>query len=215
MNNDNAFIDALAGAASQCGSPAEPDAGRAEPAARTCEAGPAAASQAHAAACAEYRQRADALFGDRLVDGSNTNQVKNAEAPQHRLMVLLKVQGYSNREIAELTGYTDTTVSNVLRQPWARSRLVKLISEHGLVGIKRLLEGELAANILTLVAVRDDASARGSERIAAANALLDRFLGKPTTVVETTHREAPGASVEELQKQLDALKAEEQRLRAN
>lgn len=156
-----------------------------------------------------------ALFNDRVADGVRGVPVSAAELPEHRLMVLLKAQGYSNREIAELTNYTPVRVSQVLRQPWARRRIVELITQHGTAGIVKLLEGELANNITTLVEVRDDPNSRGSERIAAANALLDRYLGKPVAKVETTHRDAPAASVEELKRQLEQLKAEEERLKSN
>jgi lambda repressor-like predicted transcriptional regulator len=208
MTEADAFVKAVTAAvpaAPQCGSEAEPH----------HEAQPQQPQQPHADELAAYRNSPDALFNDTVIDGHDSNQVKRSEAPHHRLMVLLKSQGYSNNEIAEMTGYGVTTVSNVLRQPWARRRIVELITKHGLVGVQQLLEGELANNVMTLIEVRDDPNSRDSTRVNAANSLLDRFLGKPVARVETTQRDAPATTVEELQKQLDSLKAEEIRLRAN
>lgn len=169
----------------------------------------------HQAELDAYLGSGNALFNDRVADGKRNCPVSQVEQPEHRVMVLLKSQGYSNVEIAEMTGYTSVRVGQVVRQPWARRRIVELISKHGLVGVQKLLEGELANNVITLVEVRDDPTARGSERINAANALLDRYLGKPVARVETTHKDAPASTVEDLQKQLAHLQTEEVRLRAN
>ena len=91
---------------------------------------------------------------------------------------------------------------------------MKLITEKGEAGIDTVLRSELLPSILTLAQVRDDPTSKGSEKIAACNSLIDRFLGKPVARVETSV--APQLSdVESMQRELDALKAEETRLKAN
>lgn len=50
--------------------------------------------------------------------------------------------------------------------------------------------------LLTLERVMDDMSAPPSARVAAANALLDRGYGKPTTIIEN-QSDAPEISIDE------------------
>ena len=44
------------------------------------------------------------------------------EKPEHRLLLWMKAQGASNREIAYQSGYTEAWLSQLFRQPWAQSR---------------------------------------------------------------------------------------------
>jgi CRP-like cAMP-binding protein len=164
---------------------------------------------------AEYALNPDRLWNDNVITGEATTPLRDHEQPHHRVAVLLKAQGLSTNEIAETLGYTASTISVILRQPWARKLLTELIMRHGRAGIERLLEAELIPSILTLVEVRDSPTAPPSTRVAAADKLLDRFLGKPTAFVETTTHQAPASDVETLQRQLDNLRAEEARLKAN
>src|ERR1035438_3683488 len=41
------------------------------------------------------------------------------EKPQHRLLLLLKMSGRTNTEIAKESGYTGPWLSQLFRQPWA------------------------------------------------------------------------------------------------
>ncbi len=154
----------------------------------------------------------DALFNDNVLDGSQKLPVLKREQIHQRMMVLLKAQGYSNVEIAQQLGYSPVTVNYVLRQPWARERLVKLVMEKGQEGVDSILKAELVPSLLKIVEVRDDPTSKKGEVLAASQALIDRFLGKPTQRVETS--QAPkSADIEQLKHELETLQEEEQRLR--
>lgn len=103
------------------------------------------------------------------------------ESPRQRLVVELAAAGKTNKEIAELTGYTTQTVGALLRQPITQQTLVneirarvdhidqevvEIIKEGCLEGAQRLLK-----------IVKDD-KAKGSDHIAAANAFFERRYGK-------------------------------------
>jgi len=102
------------------------------------------------------------------------------ETPAHRAMLHLAAKGYTVKEIAERIGRTPVCVNNILRQPMLQSTLVNEI---------RRVQGEdeqvvevIKSNVVNAVQVlanivRDD-KAKGSDRIAAANALLERRYGK-------------------------------------
>lgn len=106
------------------------------------------------------------------------------EKPEHRIMLMLKAQGFSNKEIATITGYEQAHVSIILRQPWARQRLLDLINKEGKNAISEVIRGECANSVFTLVELRDDAESE-TVRLGAANALIDRYLGKPTQHIES------------------------------
>ena len=102
------------------------------------------------------------------------------EKPEHRLIVYLKAQGFSNKEVSDKTGYTQPWVSQITRQPWFRLRLVQELREAGVDQIQQVLKSNALDSIFTLVDLRDDPQAPKSVRKAAADSLLDRYLGKPT-----------------------------------
>ena len=127
-----------------------------------------------------------AANGNRLHNDNKPYQGYKKEKPEHRLMILLKAQGKANKEIAELTGYTPQTVSEVLRQPWARQRLLDEINIAGRDQIYELLRGEVANSLMKVVEIRDTATAdEKAVALAASNSIIDRFLGKPTQRVES------------------------------
>lgn len=146
----------------------------------------------------------DALYGDRPA----TQEVKR-EQPQHRIMVMLKAQGYTNREIAAAMDVTTVCVGQVLRQPWARARLLSIFETRGMSKIDSLLSAEAVASLETLIEIRDSSDAGASARLSASNSLLDRYLGKAKERLEvksdTTLRDA--ASVDAELSRLEAAEA--------
>lgn len=147
------------------------------------------------------------LFNDR-----DPNLAILHEKPEHRLIVWLKAEGKSNREVAHLTGYTEAWISQVLRQPWARRYLVEQLNKAGRDELQTILAGAAADSLHTLIELRDSAE-QESVRKAAADSLLDRFMGKPTQRVETQQSVTVTAqSIEEVDKELERLDAEEKRL---
>lgn len=116
------------------------------------------------------------------------------EKPEHRVIIYLKAQGKSNKEIAELTGYTQSWVSQILRQPWARLRVLQIINEQGGDAVQQLLQSSTLDSVQTLIDLRDDAKAPASVRATAASQLLDRVLGKPVQHIESVNRNVPVSS---------------------
>lgn len=118
------------------------------------------------------------------------------EKPEHRLIVYLKAQGFSNKEVSDKTGYTQAWVSQITRQPWFRLRLVQELREAGVDQIQQVLKANALDSIFTLVDLRDDPQAPKAVRKACADSLLDRYLGKPTQKFENEKPSTP--STEEL-----------------
>lgn len=147
----------------------------------------------------------DPLFGDRPA-----HHLLQREHPTHRMIVFLKAQCLSNREIGERLGHKEDTVSNVLRQPWARARLLKEIEQTGRDGIQELLKGAAPDCIMTLIDIARDEKARNSDRVSAANSIVDRFLGKPTQRVESinTNVSATMGDVSKMQAELAEVERE-------
>lgn len=131
------------------------------------------------------------------------------EQPHHRLMLWLRAQGNSVKDIAKVTGFNPCTVSNILRQPWALARIEQITTELGRDAVSAVLKGEVLPSVQVLIDVRDCTDARKSDRLAAANSLLDRFLGKPTVHVESKNTNtnvaisAERSKLEEEARQLD------------
>ena len=126
------------------------------------------------------RENPDALYRAR-----DPNLAVISEKPEHRIMCYLKAQGKSNNEIAELVHRTPPWVSQVLRQPWARDRILTIIKESGKDAVDVLLQSTTVDSVVRLIEERDNPKAKPAERINAANALLDRALGKAVQRVES------------------------------
>ena len=123
---------------------------------------------------ADYFESEDALFNDRT-----PNLALKSESPIHRLMIYLKSTGLSNKEIGERLNKSPSWISQVLRQPWARQRLVEEIRIAGRDTLQGILAGQAEDSVWTLVEVRDNPTAKNSDKINASNSLLDRLLGRP------------------------------------
>lgn len=151
-------------------------------------------------------ERADALYRDLAPD----IEIQR-EKPEHRIIVLLKAQGFSNTEISAHVGMGKEQVGRVLRQPWARQRLLDLLAEKGGSLVEKFLSGETMDSLHTLVEIRDDKNVHPSVRASTANAILDRALGKAIqkTVNLNAATEIP---LERLDHELEKLRAEEQTL---
>ena len=135
------------------------------------------------------------------------------EKPEHREVVLLRMTGASAADIAKQTGYSYAHVCNVLRQPWARKRIIEHM-HRSKDDMLAMLEHEAAQSVLTLVELRDNGEAPAAVRRQAADSLLDRYLGKAPQTVNLNKADVP-ANVEDAEQRLAALRAEEARLRGN
>lgn len=133
------------------------------------------------------------------------------EKAEHRIIIMLKAQGKSNREIARVVGNTEAWISQVLRQPWARERLVEEITLAGRDSVNEILRGEVENTIFKLIEVRDTAT-KQSDAIAASKEILDRFLGKPTQHIKTEQVKGRAADMEGVERELQELDREIGRL---
>jgi hypothetical protein len=109
-----------------------------------------------------------------------------SEKPEHRIVILLKAQCKSNGEISRLTGYTQSWVSQILRQPWARERLLAEINANGGDAVGDILAGAVIDSLSTIIDLRDKAD-DDAIRLRAAQDLVDRHLGKATTKIESNN----------------------------
>ncbi len=135
---------------------------------------------------------------DRLFSSDGAKNLKDApnlaiihERPVHRLIVYLKAQGHSNKEIADRTGFTQAWVSQITRQPWFRLRLVQELKDAGVDAIESVLKSTALDSVFTLIDLRDDDSAPKAVRSACANSLLDRFRGKPVQTIQHEEKRLP------------------------
>lgn len=106
------------------------------------------------------------------------------EKPIHRLILWLTLQGRKPKEISTLVGLKPHAIYTLQAQVWFRDAFCRLSAEMGKDSVQTLLEGEVVPTIQKLVALRDGADS-DNVKLAAANAILDRFLGKPTVKVES------------------------------
>lgn len=135
---------------------------------------------------------------DKFYNDSDPSYVVLEEKPEHRMMVFLKARGLSNIEIGERMRYSHQHVSQLVRQPWFKLRLVQELSEAGRDQLTELFKVEAINSALKLVELRDDPETPRAVVKSSCDSLLDRFLGKPIAKVETSEHKLP--STEETRK---------------
>lgn len=145
----------------------------------------------------------NSMLTDALVGDHDPHLVYQTEKPIHRTMVNMASTGYTNKEIAAFVGRDIATVSNVLRQTWARERMITECKKTVQDEMKEFLEGEILPSLRTLVSVRDGEGVKPSDKVNASNALLDRFLGKPVQPITEDIKPPSEMSDEELRKQVE------------
>lgn len=153
---------------------------------------------------AERYQAVGMLHGD-----TPPGQVINKEQPIHVLMCYMQASGHSAEEIAERTGYAVNSVKAVQRQPWYRTRFLSIISKEGGDNVRKFLDGQVMPSLSTLVEIRDSDAHKGPTRVAAANAILDRALGKAVQRTENeNHNYDHTKNEEELDREIASLNEE-------
>lgn len=158
----------------------------------------------------KYRAAANTT---QLHNDRDPNLVIKSEKPEHRIIIFLKAQGLSNVEIAERTGNSGPWIGQVLRQPWARQRLLEELDSLGRDAARELLAGQCVDSILTAVDLRDNPKTPPGVRLAAANSLLDRHLGKPVQHVESVaHKGMDLSNVEDIDRKIKLAEEEERRI---
>lgn len=125
------------------------------------------------------------------------------EKPEHRLIIMMFAQGLSAKEVfLQLGGewcneknntgpvpqtgqYTYPHITQIRKQPWAQKEIVRIMQQNGSDKISARFAELGSRAIDTLEQVMEDVEEKGNVRAQAANAILDRFLGKPTQKVVT------------------------------
>lgn len=110
---------------------------------------------------------------------------KNLDNPLIEIVATMLASGRNKKEIAKATGREYGTIARISNQPFTKQRVRDLLRANGQDGIKAFLTGEVLGSLETFVEIRDNPEARSADRLSAANALLDRALGKPTQHIET------------------------------
>ena len=128
-----------------------------------------------------------------------------SEKIEHRAMAYMRASGLTRKDIyVQLGGrfdshnkpisgsgqYSYTHIGNIIAQPWFRKRVVELQHEAGFSGIEASIQAEVPNAVEVIVDVMNDTKASHTARLNAANAILDRGLGKPIQKVESTNKHA-------------------------
>lgn len=130
--------------------------------------------------------------GRPVVEPLFNNQRKPAnvllkESPRHRAIVELKATGkYTNKEVAEILGFSPVTVNYVVRQPWAQELLVRLMREEGASereAVFRLLDGVTIEAVQKQVEILRECENPEVVR-KVSNDILNRTFGTPTQKTE-------------------------------
>lgn len=153
------------------------------------------------------QQLSDGLFGAR-----KPNLAVIHEKPEHRIILLLKLKAFSNREIAQQTGYTEPWISQITRQPWFQLRLLNALQEAKTEVIDDLVRIEAANSFFKLVSLRDTAKSE-QVQLAAADRIFSQVAGKPLQRTEnssTVTHQITKAS--EIDAELKKLEEEERKL---
>ncbi len=120
------------------------------------------------------------------------------EKPYHRMMAMLSAEGHSLREIAQMTGFSTVSISNVLRQPWMQ----KIILEHITTQSDQVMlsvRAECLKSVAVITELRDTAESE-PVRLKAAQDFLDRTYGKPNQPMSVSQVDASQLSDDELAK---------------
>lgn len=127
------------------------------------------------------------------------------ERPEHRVIIYLKCQGLTYREIARKVGWTGAGVSNVCRQPWAQKIILSEITKAGRDQVEAILNTEDVNSLMKLVELRDDPNVVAETQRKCATDILDRKYGRPNQPI--THVEGDVRSMSDAELLAIARKA--------
>lgn len=132
------------------------------------------------------RTGASALAGVEDNTVSATQSIRlNTDNPRLAIVATLLASGKSRKEIAAVMGISYNTVITLASQPVVKQKVKDLLAAAGGNQIKAFLSSQVMQSLETYVEIRDNIQNKPSDRKAAADALIDRALGKPTQHIET------------------------------
>lgn len=128
------------------------------------------------------------------------------ERPLHRLVIYLAANGLTMKEIAAKTEQSTVAISNILRQPWARAKMIEVMKETGEENIRDLLKPAAKDALLQIIKIskNEDGLVPAAVQLAASVNVVDRFLGKPTQPITTEEVAPEKLSDEELEARIAA-----------
>lgn len=108
------------------------------------------------------------------------------ERPEHRAVLLLKMQGLTNIQIEERTGYTRVHIATIVKQPWAQQYMSQNMHLAGMDQVIHTLKGSAlraAKRLEEEIDNEDTGDARS--RIAASKIVIQQIYG--AAAVNVTH----------------------------
>lgn len=170
---------------------------------------------------------------EEILNSMGANGLHNAALPEHRIqqektdhrfLQYLFAQGKGVKEVflqmggkwddstgkplpTKLHGgkYSYAHLTQIRRQPWFQKAVLELMKSEGVDAVTASFQNEFQNSLETVIAVRDDVDEKGATRLAAANSLIDRFLGKPTQHIK---KEVTSRSLAEIAGDKEALDAD-------
>lgn len=144
------------------------------------------------------RQGANTALADALHNDIDPQRTRVRERPVDRQMQELAVQGYTHKEIARTLGVTTNTVSNTLRQPWAREHMIERMQRSANEEIRALLEGAAPGSVKRTIELAEKNA--GTELgFKADKEIMDRFMGKSVQPLSREAKDMEKLSDEELE----------------
>lgn len=114
--------------------------------------------------------------------------INQRETWQHRVIAFLKAEGYTNKEIADRTGYSALVIGNIIRQPCIVELIRQELSKAGRSALSNVLsEEEAIKSIEKLIELRNGAESQEVQR-KAANDHLNRIYGCPNQSITHTQQ---------------------------
>lgn len=159
-------------------------------------------------------ESANVPMGDRFVPMHNVRPPQvtvQTENTTHRAILWMKIQGQSNRTIAQQLRISEGWVSQVTRQKWFLRQMALEMDTVGRDTTEAILQSA-ANDCMQQVIALSTAAKSEAVRLAASNSLLDRFLGKPVQRTQTeqhVHHHKASDQIDELDAQIADLEKQE------
>lgn len=110
--------------------------------------------------------------------------ITRSDDPKYRLMEHMAACGKTRRDIADTLGMSYSWVCQVFKQRWFKDNVIAVLKDNGRDHVQAFLKAECMPSLEVVRDIRDNESEKGATRLAAANTILDRLLGKPTNKIE-------------------------------
>jgi hypothetical protein len=168
------------------------------------------------AAYRDYKNQAENFHGARgSVDQTKANAMLygdtptweefKKEKPVHVTMAAMAGAGYTADEIAKFTGYNEHHVRKVLRQPFARERMIGMAEKNSREEIKAFLEKETMPSLEVIRDLRDNPQVAPAVRGSMANLLVERFLGKAVQPIDPNAKPVSEMKDEDLKADVESI----------